>query len=61
MCCSPDHTQLIKDLGFEVLGAGRPLSKGSYVVDSWVCYVFWVRGCNVLPKKELHGRVWVNL
>ena len=36
------------------------LPKGSNVVPFWVCYVFVVRDCNRLPKKELHRRVLVN-
>ena len=36
------------------------LPKGSNVVPFWVCYGFWVRDYNILPKKELHRRVWVG-
>ena len=35
------------------------LPKGSNVVPFWVCYGFWGRNDNILPKKELHRRVWV--
>ena len=38
----------------------RALPKGSYVVLFWVCYGFLVREYNILPKKELHRRVWVG-
>ena len=37
--------------------ASQGLPKGSYVVPFWVCYV---RDFNILPKKELHRRVWVG-
>ena len=37
------------------------LPKGSYVVPFWVCYGFLVRNYNILPKKELHRRVWVDV
>ena len=36
------------------------LPKGSNVVPFWVWYGFGVRDDNILPKKELHRRVWVN-
>ena len=36
------------------------LPKGPNVVPFWVCYGFWVRDYNILPKKELHRRVWLN-
>ena len=37
------------------------LPKGSYVVPFWVCYGFFlVRDYNILPKKELHRRVWLE-
>ena len=36
------------------------IPKGSNVVPFWVCYGFWVRDYNILPKKELHRRVWVE-
>ena len=36
------------------------LPKGSNVVPFWVCYGFWVRDYNILPKKELHWSPWVN-
>ena len=39
----------------------RLYPRGSNVVPFWVCYVFLERDCNLLPKKELHGRVWVGL
>ena len=49
-----------KGSGFRVWG----LPKGSYVVPFWVCYgsamVFLVTDYNILPKKELHRRVWVE-
>ena len=32
---------------------------GANVVPFWVCVDFWVRDYNILPKKELHRRVWV--
>ena len=35
------------------------LPKGSNVVPFWVCYGFLVWDQNILPKKELHRRVWV--
>ena len=35
------------------------LPKGSNVVPFWDLYGFWVRDYNILPKKELHWRVWV--
>ena len=35
------------------------LPKGSNVVPYWVCYGFLLRDYNILPKKELHRRVWV--
>ena len=35
------------------------IPKGSNVVPFGVCYVFLVRGYNVLPKKKLRRRVWV--
>ena len=38
----------------------KPLPKGSNVVPFWVCYGFSVRDSNIVPKKELHRRVWVN-
>ena len=38
----------------------KGLPKGSYVVPFWVCYVFLIGDCNILPKKELHRRVWVG-
>ena len=38
----------------------KGLPKGSNVVLFWVCYGFWVRDYNRLPKKELHRRVWVG-
>ena len=34
------------------------LPNGSNVVPFWVSYVFLVRDDNILPKKELHRRVW---
>ena len=34
------------------------LPKGSYVVPFWVCYGFLVRDYNIVPKKELHRRVF---
>ena len=37
------------------------LPRGSYVVPFWVCYGFLVRDYNILPKKELHRRVWVGM
>ena len=40
------------------LGA-KGLPKGSYVVPFGVCYGFWVRCCNILPKEELHWRFLV--
>ena len=36
------------------------LPKGSYVVPFWVCYCFLVRDYSILPKNELHRRVWVD-
>ena len=38
----------------------RSLPKGSYVVPFWVCYGFLVRDLDILPKKELRRRVWVE-
>ena len=38
----------------------RSLPKSSNVVPFGVCYGFLVRDCNILPKKELHRRVWVG-
>ena len=35
------------------------LPKGSCVVLFGVCYGFWAGDYNILPKKELHRRVWV--
>ena len=37
----------------------KGLCKGSYVVPFGVCYGFLVRDYSILPKKELHKRVWV--
>ena len=49
------------------LGASAPsvpglhfLPKGSNVVPFGVCYGFVVRDYTILPKKELHRRVWVG-
>ena len=39
----------------------KGLPKGSNVVPFRVCYGFWVKDYNRLPKKELHRRVWVEL
>ena len=36
------------------------LPKRSYVVPFWVCYGFLVRDYSILPKKELHRRLWVG-
>ena len=38
----------------------HPKPKGSNVVPFRVCYGFSVRDRNILPKKELHRRAWVN-
>ena len=35
------------------------IPKGSNVVPFWYVMVFLVRDYNILPKKELHRRVWV--
>ena len=35
------------------------LPKGSNVVVFGFVMGFWVRDYNILPKKELHWRVWV--
>ena len=37
------------------------LRKGSNVVPFWVCYGFWVRDYNIVPKKELHWSPWVGV
>ena len=39
----------------------RALPKGSNVVPFCVRYGFWVKDCNMLPKKELHWSIWVFL
>ena len=42
------------------MGWGLGSTKGSYVVAFWVCYGFFARDWNIIPKKELHRRVWVG-
>ena len=38
---------------------GQP--KGSYVVPFWAFSGFLIRNFSILPKKELHRRVWVGM
>ena len=52
-CLRPTGSGLAK-------GGSESLPNGSNVVPFWVCYGFWVRNYNILPKKELHRRVWVD-
>ena len=35
------------------------IPKGSHVLPFGVCYGFWVREYDLVPKKELLRRVWV--
>ena len=37
------------------------IPKGSYVVLIGVCYGFWVREFDIVPKKELHRRVCMGM
>ena len=39
----------------------KSIPKGSNVVPFWVCYGFLVRDYNILSKKELRRRVWVEI
>ena len=47
-------------LQLPMIATEHPKPKGSNVVPCWVCYGFSARDCNILPKKELHRRVWLN-
>ena len=59
-CCLADP-QIFWSLGSLISLTGTPrLPKGSNVVPFGVCYGFLVRDYNILPRKELHRRVWVG-